>query len=228
MKNKLNHIGFIMDGNGRWAQKNKKERNYGHSIGAKKIEEVIKWCIDENIKVVSLYAFSVENWTRPEFEVNFLMKLLLNHITNLNINSLNERGIRFIWTGNENNLNIEIINALKKIQNLTKNNNLITINLLFNYGSQQEIINCINDILEKKQELNLENINLAIDPYNFGPLDLIIRTSGEQRLSNFMLWQASYAELIFSKLNWPEYNYDEFKNNLNEFYLRKRKFGNIN
>lgn len=227
MRNKLNHIGFIMDGNGRWANKLNKNRTYGHSIGAKKIKEVVSWCIENKIKTISLYAFSVENWKRPKTEVNFLMNLLLNHITQLSIKELNEKGIKIIWSGFENDIDINIINALRLIEKETQNNQVITINILFNYGSQQKIISTINDLIYNNKLINIENFNNAIDPHNLGPLDLIIRTSGEQRLSNFMLWEASYAELVFTKLHWPEYDKNEFLKNIDEYYQRKRKFGTI-
>lgn len=227
MKNILNHIGFIMDGNGRWANSFNKDRTYGHSIGANKIKEVVGWCIEQKIKVISLYAFSIENWKRPKIEVNFLMKLLLKHVADLSIENLNKKGIRIIWSGFEENIDKEIVKSLRLIEESTRNNDVIKVNILFNYGSRQKIVASVNDLIFQNKEITVDNINKAIDPYNLGPLDLIIRTSGEQRLSNFMLWEASYAELVFTKLHWPEYNKEEFLNNINDYYCRKRKFGNI-
>ena len=227
--NNLKHIGFIIDGNGRWAKKQNKLRTYGHKIGADKIKDVLLWCIKYNIQSVSMYAFSLENWKRSKSEVNFLMNLILKKIVNKKtISFLNENNIRFIWNGFEDQLDNKIIESLKFVQNETKKNNKLNFQLLFNYGSQQKIVETACLLKQNNLEINIENFKNTLDPYNLGYLDLIIRTSNEQRLSNFMLFEATYAEFIFSKKYWPEYDEIEFVNNLNEFFQRTRKFGGLN
>lgn len=217
-----------MDGNGRWAKKQNKIRTYGHKIGANKIKDVLLWSIKYSIQSVSMYAFSVENWKRSKSEINFLMNLILKKMLNKKtLDFFNKNNIRFIWNGFKDKLDENIVNSLKLIQEQTKNNSKLNFQLLFNYGSQQKIVESAFILKENNLEYSVENFKNILDPHNLGYLDLIIRTSSEQRLSNFMLFEATYAEFIFSNKFWPEYDEIEFLSNLEEFYRRTRKFGGL-
>ncbi len=232
MQQKPNHIAFIMDGNGRWAKKRAKPRTFGHSAGVKRIFEIIKAAIDHEIKYVSFFAFSTENWNRPEDEIDFLMteyqKNIIDRKTNKNINWYIEHGVKFRWIGFENNLDPKILDSIRKIELATKDNDIIQVNICFNYGAQQEIISACQKLINNNMEINNINFQKCLLTYDSPNVDLLIRTSGEQRISNFLLWQIAYAEIIFEKIYWPDYSKSVFKNNLLEYNSRDRRFGGLN
>ncbi len=227
--NKLNHIAFILDGNGRWAKQRNKPRIFGHTKGAEKIKDVILWCIEKDIKTISMYLFSLENHKRPEEEKTHLFKILWDKLTSKKtLDFFNEHSIRLIWNGLETQISDKIVKKIKEVCELTKNNKY-NLNILFNYGSQQIICDRINKYLSETHatHIELETMDKLIDKDQLGPVDLLIRTANEHRLSNFLLWEVAYAELLFSKLTWPEYSKEEFLNNLEDYYSRTRKFGGL-
>lgn len=223
--NKINHIGFILDGNRRWAKLQNKPTIYGHEIGAKNIKNILELCIKNNIKSISMYCFSTENWNRSEFEVNYLMNLIKTKLKSKKIlNFLMEKNIRFIWNGIEDKLDNSIISLLHSLEQKTINN-YYNFQFLFNYGSNPKLIKIINNLIGSNKLIDQNDLFHYLDPYNLGMVDLIIRTSNTKRLSNFLLNESAYAELIFSNKYWPEYDENEFNKNLNEYHQIKRNFG---
>lgn len=226
MSNSLNHIAFIMDGNGRWAKKRNKKRIFGHAQGVKVIPEIIKECINQNIEFVSFFAFSVENWNRPKEEVNFLMSLITKYATKKIVNDLNKMNAKVNWIGFSNNLDKKILDAIKYVVNNTKQNNGINVNIFFNYSGTKDLNNAIKLVLNKKEseDINIKNYLLTS---KLPPIDLLVRTGGEYRISNFALYDLAYSEIIIENTMWPDYNKQLLKNNINEYNNRHRRFGKI-
>lgn len=223
-ENKLKHIAFIMDGNGRWAKNLKKPRIYGHAEGVKNILQIVELCIKKEIEEVSFFAFSTENWNRSKNEVDFLMNLLYKNLSKKTLKKMNQLGVFGRWIGFENNLSSNLISRLKFIESeSSKFKRNITINLFFNYSGKQEILNAIEKAKnDKEYSEDLENYLIT---NSILPIDLLIRTSGEQRISNFCLYKLAYSEIIFEKSYWPDYNSDKLIKNIDEYYLRDRRFG---
>ena len=226
------HVGIIMDGNGRWAKRRGLKRTYGHKKGAEVLKKIAKYAFDKGIKVLSVYAFSTENWNRSEEEVNFLMNLFLKHF-NKSFEELKKNDIKIIFSGLKEKLNKDVINAMDKVTNETKNNKSGIFNICLNYGGKDEIVyatkNICNDVLNKKIDINDINKNL-FNKYLFNELpdiDLLIRTSNEYRISNFMLWQIAYSEMYFTEVLWPDFNKIELDKALKEYKNRDRRFGKI-
>lgn len=226
MSNSLNHIAFIMDGNGRWAKKRNKKRIFGHAQGVKVIPEIIKECINQNIEFVSFFAFSVENWNRPKEEVNFLMSLITKYATKKIVNDLNKMNAKVNWIGLSDNLDKKILDAIKYVVNNTKQNNGINVNIFFNYSGTKDLNNAIKLVLNKKEseDINIKNYLLTS---KLPPIDLLVRTGGEYRISNFALYDLAYSEIIIENTMWPDYNKQLLKNNINEYNNRHRRFGKI-
>ena len=231
----ISHIAFIMDGNGRWAKKRKLDRSLGHEKGVSIIKDIIMECFDVyNIKTVSLFTFSSENWSRPSREIKILFKLLKNFF-NSEIDFFISRGVRINISGDLSDPRIpkDVLDTIINAVNRTKENNKNIFNILFNYGSKNEIhLACKNIALDYKEgKIKLEEINSKFSSYlytkEFSNIDLLIRTSGEQRLSNCLLYQLAYAELIFNPVYWPDYNVDLLKKDIENFYMRDRRFGKI-
>ena len=186
-----------MDGNGRWGLKKKKSRNAGHRAGLNTVEKIIKETIKSNIKFLTLYAFSTENWKRPKNEVNYLFSLLDNFLSN-KIKELHSQKIKFVVLGKKK-FNKTLNNLLNYSEKLTSNNKKLQINLALNYGSKSEIINAINNLKKKKLQINESNISKSLYTKNIPDPDILIRTGNTQRLSNFLLWQLAYSEMFFEK-----------------------------
>ena len=222
--NSLNHIAFIMDGNGRWGERKKKNRNYGHIKGIETVKKVVKNSIRLKIPVITFYVFSSENWKRPKREINFLFKLIKNYFLKEITNIVNQ-GIKINIIGNINELSADIKLNLKKTIKLTKNNKRILVNLAINYGSKKEILQALNKI--KKQKINTKNFENNLYTNNLPDPDILIRTGGYQRLSNFLLWQLAYTELFFLKKLWPDFNNADLNKIINKFKKQKRNFGSI-
>ena len=222
--NSLNHIAFIMDGNGRWGERKKKNRNYGHIKGIETVKKVVKNSIRLKIPVITFYVFSSENWKRPKREINFLFKLIKNYFLKEITNIVNQ-GIKINIIGNINELSADIKLNLKKTIKLTKNNKRILVNLAINYGSKKEILQALNKI--KKQKINTKNFENNLYTNNLPDPDILIRTGGYQRLSNFLLWQLAYTELFFLKKLWPDFNNGDLNKIINKFKKQKRNFGSI-
>lgn len=217
-----------MDGNGRWAQNKSLPRTTGHYYGLKAMKQIIKDVYDLGIKSVSFYAFSLENWKRPKDEVNYLIKLLNKEIDHPNLKKwLIDNQVRFIWNGFIDGLAPNLIKKINYLIDLTKDFSKMNLQIMFNYGSQQKIISAVNYLIQKKQDVDQESFMNILDPYELGPVDLLIRTSGEQRLSNFMLYELSYAEIIFNKKYWPDYNKQSLLLDLKKFKNTSRRYGAI-
>ena len=219
--NKLHHVAFIMDGNGRWGIKKKKGRNFGHLKGVETVKKIVKSSINLNIPYVTFYVFSSENWKRPKKEINFLFKLIKNYFSE-EISNIVNQGIRINILGDLNGLSSEIKSNLKKTIKITKNNKKIYVNLAINYGSKNEIINAIKT---NKKKINIKNIEKNLYTKNLPNPEILIRTGGYKRLSNFMLWQLAYTELFFVKKLWPDFKSTDLIKIINNYKKIKRNFG---
>ena len=225
--NQLNHVAIIMDGNGRWGLKKKRSRNYGHLKGLKAVENVIKSSINKQIPYLTLYTFSTENWKRPEKEINFLFDLIRKYIKK-NLNKIIKQGIKVNVIGVKKKLPSDIIKNIKIIEKKTLNNKKITINLALNYGSKEEIISaCKKFLLTKNKKLDVNNFQDMLYTKNIPDPDILIRTGGTRRLSNFLLWQLAYSELFFVDKMWPEFNDTDYSNIIKKFNQTKRNFGSL-
>jgi len=220
--NNLNHVAFIMDGNGRWGLKKKRGRNFGHIKGVETVKKIVKKSIELKIPIITFYVFSSENWRRPKKEINFLFNLIKNYFLK-EIKSLIKQGIRINIMGELNKLTLEIKSTLKKTESLTKKNKKIIVNLAINYGSKFEILNAA----KKTNKINLKNFEKNLYTRGLPDPDLLIRTGGHQRLSNFMLWQLAYSELFFLKKLWPDFTSNDLIKIINKFKKSKRNFGSI-
>ena len=221
--NKLNHIAFIMDGNGRWGKKRNKSRNYGHLKGVEIVKKIVAKSIKLKIPVISFYVFSSENWKRPKNEISYLFTLIKNYFLN-EIDRVTSQGIKINIIGNLNKLPKDIRKILYKTINSTKNNKTITVNLAINYGSKNEIIMALKKI---KKNISIKNIEKNLYTKNIPDPDILIRTGGHQRLSNFMLWQLAYSELFFIPKLWPDFNSNDLEKVIKQYKKRKRNFGAI-
>ena len=224
--NKLNHLAIIMDGNGRWAKNRSLVRTNGHKKGADVVNDIAIYCAKNNIKNLTLYAFSTENWKRPKSEVDFLLNLLLKFIK-LKEELFLQNNIRFHTIGDLSPFSNELKDAIANLKNKTQNNNGLNLILAINYGSQNEITRAVNLALENGDKITEQSIAKHLDSASFGDVDLLIRTGGEQRLSNFLLWQSSYAELAFTPTLWPDFNSKELEEIISKFKSTHRKFGAI-
>ena len=223
----LNHVAVIMDGNGRWGLKRKKSRNYGHLKGIKTVETVIKSSLIKKIPYLTLYTFSTENWKRPETEINFLFDLIRKSLKK-KINKIIKQGIRVNIIGKKKELPQDIKKIIKLIEKKTIKNKKITLNLALNYGSKEEIINAFSNLVSKnKGKININNFEQELYTRNIPDPEILIRTGGAKRLSNFLLWQLAYTEIFFIDKLWPDFNENDFNKIINKFYNIKRKFGNI-
>ena len=223
--NPIKHVAIIMDGNGRWGIKKKKSRNYGHKVGLKTVEKIIKETIRNNIKYLTLYVFSTENWKRPKKEINFLFTLLENFLKD-KIDELNYQNIKLKVIGKKN-FSKKLNNILDYSENKTSKNKKLQINLALNYGSKSEIVSALNIIKSNKLKINEQNISKSLFTKNIPNPDLLIRTGNTQRLSNFLLWQIAHSEIFFEKKLWPDFNERDYNKILNKFKKIKRNFGNI-
>ena len=222
------HIAIIMDGNGRWGEKKYNNRDKGHYYGLQNINKVIQNCIKLNIKYLTLYTFSTENWNRPKKEIDYLF-YLFKFFYKKNFNKINKNNIRIKFIGDLKNIPKDLKKIIKNIQEKTKNNYAITVIFAFNYGAKSELINAFRNILKgKKKKINEELISNNLYTKNIPDPDILIRTGGEKRLSNFLLWQISYAELFFIDKYWPDFTFLDLKKIVNRFNVIKRKFGGIN
>lgn len=233
MENVPQHIAIIMDGNGRWAKSRGKMRIFGHANGYKRIYPIIEHCKNLGVKYVSLYAFSSENWSRPGAEVKGIMKLLRFAIKE-QIKKMGKEGVRFVVSGRTNELDKEYLDLINYAIEETKNNNIITLNLCFNYGGRNEIVDATKSICEKvsKGELNINDITPELFSQNlYHPEipdpELLIRTAGELRISNYLLWEIAYSEIYVTDIYWPEFYPEELDKAIAAFGNRERRFGGL-
>jgi undecaprenyl diphosphate synthase len=223
------HIGIIMDGNGRWAKQRGQIRTAGHEEGLKRAKEIAKAASDLGIKYVTLYAFSTENWKRAKSEVGFLMNLIHTHLLK-ELKFYKENSIRVRLLGDITGLPAIIQKDILETEKDTKDFTGLTICLAINYGGRDEIVRSIKKMIKEgipEQEITEGTVSSHFDFPELPDVDLLIRTGGEQRISNFLIWQASYAEFLFTKTLWPDYNREEFYNNIAEFQKRTRRFGAV-
>ena len=226
------HVAIIMDGNGRWAEKRGLKRTKGHQKGAETLKKISEYIFDKKVKILSVFAFSTENWKRDKEEVDYLMDLFLKSFKE-NFDSLKKKGVKIIFSGVKYKLSDKVINAMDKMMKETENNANGIFNICLNYGGRIEIVEATKkictDVLNNK--ISIDDITEeCYNKYLFNdlePIDLMIRTSGEYRLSNFMLWQMAYSELYFTNTLWPDFDEKEFDNALDVYNNRERRFGGI-
>ena len=223
--NPLKHVAIIMDGNGRWGIKHYNSRNKGHEAGLATVETVIKVALEKNIRYLTLFAFSTENWKRPKTEVNFLFKLLESFLKK-KIEEFNKNQIKLKIIG-EKKFDKKLNKLLNVCEKKTKNNLKLQINLALNYGSKKEIINAIKLLNKNGTKINEKNLSNKLYTSHTPDPDLLIRTGNTKRLSNFLLWQLSYSEIFFSKKLWPEFKAKDFLNVISQYKRIKRNFGKI-
>ena len=223
--NSLNHVAIIMDGNGRWGLKKKKNRNFGHLEGVKTVQKIVEAAIFFKIPIVTFYVFSSENWKRPKSEINYLFNLIKIYFKK-EINNIKKKKIKIDILGRKNNLpqaiSKTLISAIKK----TKKNNKLTVNLAINYGSKNEIIDSVKKTLLKSKKIN--EVNIKNNLYSNLPFpDILIRTGGQKRLSNFMLWQLAYTEIFFIEKLWPDFSKTDLNKIIKKYNKIKRNYGSI-
>ena len=227
-----NHVAIIMDGNGRWAEKNGMPRSAGHLEGSKTLEKLAIHAIDMGVKVLSVYAFSTDNFKRSEEEIKYLMDLVVKYF-NTKFEKINKKGVKVLISGRKENLRSDVIEAIKNIEEKTKNNTKGVLNICLNYGGQEEIIDgAVKLAMDIQNGLDIKNFKRE-DFYRYmyhelPPIDLLIRTGGEERVSNFMLYQMSYSEFYFTKTYFPDFDKSEFNKAIFLYENRDRRFGGIN
>ena len=223
-----NHVAIIMDGNGRWAKSKGMPRVYGHREGVKRVREITEVCAKIGIKYLTLYAFSTENWSRPAYEVNALMTLLVSTIEK-ELKTLMKNNVRLETIGDIENLPKKSYESLLKGKEMTKDNDRMTLVLALNYSGRWDILNAVNKIKNSDEigEVNSELFSGYLSTASYPDPDLLIRTSGELRLSNYLLWELAYSELYFTDIKWPDFKEENFYEALLDFQNRDRRFGNV-
>ncbi len=227
------HVGIIMDGNGRWAEARGWPRAEGHRRGVETVREVVRGSIQSGVKYLTLYGFSIENWKRPSQEIDFLMGLFRLYLRE-EIDELDERGVRLKFIGYRDLLDKDIVALIEDAENRTKDNKILTLIVAFSYGARQEITSAVRDVAREvlAGDLNVDEIDEIIfsehlETAGIPDPDLLIRTSGEHRISNFLLWQSAYSELVFTDTLWPEFSKEDFFSAINEYNRRERRYGDI-
>ena len=223
--NPLKHVAIIMDGNGRWGLRNKNSRNAGHKEGLNTVEKIINQSIKNNIKYLTLYAFSTENWRRPQKEIKYLFNLLENFLLN-RIDDLHKKNIKLKIIGDKN-FTQKLNNLLNSAEKKTNKNTKLQINLALNYGSKLELINAFKKLLKNQDNINEKNLKKYFYTKDIPDPDLLIRTGNTKRLSNFLLWQLAYSEIFFEKKLWPDFNEKDYIRIIKKFKTIKRNFGKI-
>lgn len=227
----INHLAVIMDGNRRWAKENGVSVKDGHKAGAEKLSEFVKWCIEFNIKYLTVYAFSTENWKRDKEEVDDIMSLL-NRYLSIKKDEFYDSGIKVKMIGAEDNINIDTLKKIKDIEEYTKNNNKIQLNIAFNYGGRREILDATKKIVSevKSGKISIEDIDeeLFKEYLYYGNIpdpDLMIRPGGDYRISNYLLWEMAYSEFYFTRTYWPNFSKKLLEDIINNFNTRERRYG---
>ena len=226
------HIGFIMDGNGRWAKKRAMPRNFGHSKGAEIFKKTINWCRELGVRCATFYAFSTENWKRPDDEINGIMKLLRQYIKD--IRAFSDEDIRIIILGDISAFDGDIREELLDIMDTSKDNTGFTVGIALNYGGRAELCLAVKKLAGRcvsgeisPADITEELVESSLYTNEMPPLDLVIRPSGEQRLSNFLIWQAAYAEFVFMDVLWPDFTKKDLERAIEEYAGRSRRFGGV-
>ncbi len=222
----INHIAFIMDGNGRWAKKRGMPREFGHRQGAQAFRKILRRCCELGIKASTFYVFSTENWKRPKKEVDAIMELLDKYLDEC-LREINDNDIRFIFIGDISVFDSSVRSKIEHIEDISKNNTYIA-NLALNYGGRSELVNAVNSLIcDGRKSLTEDDITSALYTKDSPPLDLVVRTGGDLRISNFLLWQAAYAEFYFTDKLWPDLTAKDVDMIVNNFSSRNRRFGGI-
>ncbi len=220
------HIGIIMDGNGRWAKKRNLPRNFGHRAGAETLKKITTYADEIGIKAITAYTFSTENWKRPQAEIDGIMALLREYLLDYKKN-LGDKNAVIRVIGDRSVLDDDIIELIAKTEDFTKDNTGVVLCLAINYGGQDEIVRAAKQIITNGEEITAENIEKNLYTSELPPVDLIIRPSGEKRLSNFLLWQSAYAELWYDDILWPDFSVEKFNQAIIDFQQRNRRFGGV-
>ena len=223
--NPLNHVAIIMDGNGRWGLKNKSSRNKGHRAGLNTVEKIIRETINQKIRYLTLFAFSTENWNRPEKEIKYLFNLLESFLSK-KIEDFHKKNIKLNIIGVKN-FSKKLNTLLNSSEKKTSKNSTLQINLALNYGSKFEIIQAIKKLSKNKDKINEKNLSKYLQTKNIPDPEILIRTGNTKRLSNFLLWQIAYTEIFFEKKLWPDFNEKDYIKIIRKFKSIKRNFGNI-
>ena len=226
--NQLNHVAIIMDGNGRWAKSHNMARSMGHYYGTENVYNIAIKAKELNIKVLTLYAFSTENWKRPANEIEYLMSLPARFIDKY-LNQLMKNDIKIDTIGDLSALPEKTVKVLQRAIETTANNKTMTLVFALNYGGRSDIVNAVNSFINEKPNVKIseEDINQRISTHLYPDVDLMIRTSLDYRLSNFLLWQLSYAELCFVDCYWPDFSGDKFEKVVEDYKSRQRRFGGL-
>lgn len=220
------HVGIIMDGNGRWATIRGKKRSYGHNAGSANVDKIVTHAFEKGIKTLTLYAFSSENWARPKEEVDELMRLLKTYFKKF-IKKILKNQVRLFVMGDLSKLSEDLQKTINEGMQASEKYTEHVLNIAVNYGGRQEVVYAVNRLLEKGKEITVEGISEELYTAPFGEPDFIIRTGGEKRLSNFMLYQGAYSELYFTDVLWPDFDEAEFDKAMESFAERKRRFGKV-
>lgn len=222
-----NHISFILDGNRRWARSKNLPALKGHYKGYETLKVISEAAFDRKVKHISAYIFSTENWNRTKEEVSYLIDLAHRMVTR-DLKAMHKKNIRIVWLGSEDKINKKLVAALKNAVETTKNNTKGTLALCFNYGGKDEIVQAVKKITQKNiktTDITEDTISENLYSPDVPPIDIMVRTSGEQRISNFMLWRVAYSELMFIDKHWPDFNENDLNNVINEYSKRQRRFG---
>ncbi len=224
----VQHIAFIMDGNGRWAKKRGMPREFGHKAGAKVFEKIMEYCGELGIKAATFYVFSTENWKRSEREVNALMKLLDDYLDECRKKLEKEKkNVKFVFLGDKSPFSPSLRDKMEYIEKISSRN-AQTVNLAVNYGGRSELVNAFNKLSKQgKHNINEDDITKALYTNGSPELDMIVRTGGDIRISNFLLWQSAYAELYFTDILWPDFTEKDVDEAIKEFNRRQRRFGGV-
>ena len=223
------HVAIIMDGNGRWAKQRGLPRLAGHRQGKENLRRIVKACIEFNIQYLTLFAFSTENWGRPEEELKGLNQIFIEGFSN-EIKEVVEEGVRILHIGQREGISPELLTRIDRAVEISKNNDRLTLSIALNYGSRNEIMHAVRKIVSSDidaADITETTISEALFTAGTPDPDLVVRTSGEQRLSNFLLWQAAYAEWVFPEVYWPDYSREELIKSLEEYAKRNRRFGKV-
>lgn len=224
------HVAIIMDGNGRWAQARHRPRVFGHQAGVKTVRRIVEDAADMGIKYLTLYSFSTENWTRPKAEIAALFTLLRQYVDD-DLDTLDENNVRIRILGSRENLKSDLLKLIDKVEGQTKDNTEFHLNIAFNYGGRDELLRAFTKAVAAGEDLSAmkdEDLAPYLDTADIPEPDLVIRTSGETRISNFLLWQAAYSEFVFMDVLWPDFSKNDLEAAITEFQTRERRFGNLN
>lgn len=224
------HIAIIMDGNGRWAQARHRPRVFGHQAGVKTVRRIVEDASEMGVKCLTLYSFSTENWSRPKAEITALFNLLREYVEQ-DLQTLNDRGVRIRIMGSREGLKPDLIALINRVQTTTEKNTEFNLNIAFNYGGRDELLRATKKALlagHNEETLTSDVLESYLDSYGLPDPDLVIRTSGEMRVSNFLLWQAAYAEFVFTDVLWPDFSKADLEAAIIEYQRRDRRFGNLN